>query len=230
MKINTAFILCAGYGSRLNPLTLTTPKPLIKVNNITLLENCINIVIKLGIKRIFLNTFYLGDQISNFIKNKNFPIDIKVIEDGSTILNTGGGILNMINKSNEENYLIFNPDTLWNEKYISEITNMHNFYFLNNLSNILLVVDKKYSFDKDLGGDFGIKNNLLIKKNNDKDFIYIGCQILNKNLFKGYRLDNFSISKIWNELLKKDQLNGFKSFNKFYHLTNLEIFKKLKDL
>ena len=128
MKINTALILCAGYGSRLNPLTLTTPKPLIKVSNITLLENCINIVIKLGIKQIFLNTFYLGDQISNFIKNKNFPIDIKVIEDGSTILNTGGGILNMINKSNEENYLIFNPDTLWNEKYISEITNMQNFY------------------------------------------------------------------------------------------------------
>ena len=229
MKINTAFILCAGYGSRLNPLTLTTPKPLIKVNKITLLENCINIVVKLGVKRILLNTFYLGDQISNFIKNKNFPIDIKVIEDGNTILDTGGGILNMINKSNEESYLIFNPDTLWNEKYISEINNMQNFYFFNNLSNILLVVDKKLSFDKDLGGDFEIKNNLLIK-NDNKDFIYTGCQILNKSLFTGHRLNNFSISKIWNELLKKGQLNGFKSFNKFYHLTNLEIFKKLKDL
>ena len=229
MKINTAFILCAGYGSRLNPLTLNTPKPLIKVNKITLLENCINIVVKLGVKRILLNTFYLGDQISNFIKNKNFPIDIKVIEDGNTILDTGGGILNMINKSNEESYLIFNPDTLWNEKYISEINNMQNFYFLNNLSNILLVVDKKLSFDKDLGGDFEIKNNLLIK-NDNKDFIYTGCQILNKSLFTGHRLNNFSISKIWNELLKKGQLNGFKSFNKFYHLTNLEIFKKLKDL
>ena len=229
MKINTAFILCAGYGSRLNPLTLTTPKPLIKVNKITLLENCINIVVKLGIKKILLNTFYLGDQISNFIKNKNFPIDIKVIEDGNTILDTGGGILNMINKSNEESYLIFNPDTLWNEKYISEINNMQNFYFFNNLSNILLVVDKKLSFDKDLDGDFEIKNNLLIK-NDNKDFIYTGCQILNKSLFTGHRLNNFSISKIWNELLKKGQLNGFKSFNKFYHLTNLEIFKKLKDL
>ena len=229
MKINTAFILCAGYGSRLNPLTLTTPKPLIKVNKITLLENCINIVVKLGVKRILLNTFYLGDQISNFIKNKNFPIDIKVIEDGNTILDTGGGILNMINKSNEESYLIFNPDTLWNEKYISEINNMQNFYFFNNLSNILLVVDKKLSFDKDLDGDFEIKNNLLIK-NDNKDSIYTGCQILNKSLFTGHRLNNFSISKIWNELLKKGQLNGFKSFNKFYHLTNLEIFKKLKDL
>ena len=35
MKINTALILCAGYGKRLNPLTLKKPKPLLKINNIT---------------------------------------------------------------------------------------------------------------------------------------------------------------------------------------------------
>ena len=39
MKINTALILCAGFGKRLNPLTLKTPKPLFKLNNITMLEN-----------------------------------------------------------------------------------------------------------------------------------------------------------------------------------------------
>ena len=59
--------------------------------------------------------------------------------------------------------------------------------------------------------------------------IYIGCQILNRNLFKKYKIQNFSILSIWNELLKKNELNGFESLNNFYHLTNLEIFKKLKD-
>ena len=44
MKINTALILCAGYGKRLNPLTLTEPKPLLKVNETTLLENCIDLI------------------------------------------------------------------------------------------------------------------------------------------------------------------------------------------
>ena len=48
MKINTALILCAGYGKRLNPLTLKKPKPLIEVNNITLLENTINLIKKLN--------------------------------------------------------------------------------------------------------------------------------------------------------------------------------------
>ena len=228
MKINVALILCAGFGKRLNPLTLNTPNPLLEINNITLIENCINLVIKLGIKKIFINTFHLSDQIIDFIKKNNFPIDIQIIKDGKEILDTGGGILNMMNQSQNNDFLIFNPDTLWNSNYIKEINEMMNFYFSNNLNNILMLTNKKISFDKNLKGDFDLKKNLIIKKGNN-DFIYIGCQILNKNLFKNYRVENFSILDIWNKLLKKKELTGFESLNKFYHATNLEIFKKLKD-
>ena len=70
MNINTALILCAGFGKRLNPLTLKTPKPLLKMNDITLLENTINLIIKLDIKKIKLNTYYLEEQIKNFIEKK----------------------------------------------------------------------------------------------------------------------------------------------------------------
>ena len=52
MRINTAFILCAGFGKRLNPLTLDTPKPLIKLNNIAVLETCINLIESLGVSSV----------------------------------------------------------------------------------------------------------------------------------------------------------------------------------
>ena len=228
MKINTALILCAGLGKRLNPLTLKIPKPLLVLKNISVLERCINMIQELGIKKILLNTFYLENQITEFVKKKNFTIDIEIIEDGKEILGTGGGILNMIRQTQEKDFIILNPDTMWDKNYILEINKMKDFYFSNNLSNILLVTDKKRSFDISLKGDFDLKNNLL-KKSKFNNFIYIGCQILNKNLFEKYKLRNFSISEIWNELLKKNKLNGFESYNKFYHLTNLETFKKLKD-
>ena len=228
MKIETALILCAGLGKRLNPLTLKTPKPLLKLKDVTMLENCINTAMKLGVKKIFLNTFHLKDQISNFLGDKNFLVDIEIVNDGKEILNTGGGILNMINNSQDDDYLIFNPDTLWDENYVNEIGKMQNFYFSNNLNNILLLTNKEKSFDKSLNGDFNLINNLL-QKDDKNNFIYIGCQILNKNLLKKYKVENFSISEIWNELLEKNKLNGFESYNKFYHITNLEIFKKLKD-
>ena len=229
MRVKTAFILCAGLGKRLNPMTLETPKPLLKLNDKTMLEKCINMILELGIKKIFLNTFHLGNQISEFIKNKKFPIDIQIINDGNEILNTGGGILNMIKNSQDENFIIFNPDTLWGLNYLDEINNMQNLYFSNNLENILLCVKKNLSFDKNLKGDFNLINHSL-RKNKDNDFIFIGCQILNKSLFNSYKLCNFSISEIWDDLLNKNELNGFESVNKFYHLTNLETFKKLQDL
>ncbi len=138
MKIKTALILCAGFGKRLNPLTLETPKPLLKIKHISMLEHCINLVISLGIKNIILNTYHLEDKIIDFIKKKNFSINIEIKKDGVKILDTGGGILNMINSSLENDFLIFNPDTLWNEKYYQDIKKMQEYYFSQNLNNILL--------------------------------------------------------------------------------------------
>jgi MurNAc alpha-1-phosphate uridylyltransferase len=228
MKINTAIILCAGFGKRLNPITLDTPKPLLKINDLTLLENCIQLIKKLGIKKILINTFYLKERFYEFFKDHNFKVTIEVIQDGDMILDTGGGILNLINKSNEKDFLIFNPDTIWNSKYIDEINLMINLYFSKKIKNILLLVNKELSFDKDMRGDFELQNYLINQKS--KSFIYTGCQILNRSIIEKEKLINFSINKIWYNLIKNNQLYGFESKNKFHHATNLKIFKKLQDL
>ena len=229
MKINTALILCAGFGKRLNPITLNTPKPLLEIKDVSMLERCINLIEKLGIQKILINTFYLKDQFSVFLNSKNFNIDIKIIEDGEHILDTGGGIQNMIKDSNEKDFIIFNPDTIWSNDYKDEILKMEKMYFSEKLENILLLANKKLSFDKKLKGDFNLKNN-LINKAAEKEFIYIGCQIINKKLFIKEKIENYSILEIWNNLLDQKKLFGYESQKDFYHLTDLDIFKKLKDL
>ena len=108
---------------------------------------------------------------------------------------------------------------------------MEKLYFSKSLENILLLVNKRLSFDKELVGDFNLNlQNNLISKNNENQFIYTGCQILNKRLFVNLKVQKFSISKIWNILLEKKRLYGYESLNKFYHLTNLKTFKRLIDL
>ena len=226
MKINTALILCAGYGKRLSPLTLVEPKPLLKINEITLLENCINLIKSLGIKKIILNTFYLKEKIESFVEIKKFDSDITIINDGKKILNTGGGILNMMNSSNDSDFLILNPDTIWNQGYLEKIKDMEDFYFTNQIKNILLLVNKNLSFDKKLKGDFTLLKN-KIKKDLQNDLIYTGCQIINKDLFDSHSVSDFSISEVWNRLVSKNQLYGYESTESFYHLTNLEIYKEL---
>jgi len=229
VRINTALILCAGFGKRLNPITLNTPKPLLEIKDVSMLERCINLIEKIGIQKVLINTFYLKDQFSVFLNSKNFNFDIKIIEDGEHILDTGGGIQNMIKDSNEKDFIIFNPDTIWSNDYKDEILKMKKMYFSEKLENILLLANKKLSFDKKLKGDFNLKNN-LINKEAEKEFIYIGCQIINKKLFIKEKIENYSILEIWNSLLDQKKLFGYESQKDFYHLTDLDIFKKLKDL
>ena len=226
MKVKTALILCAGLGKRLNPLTLEKPKPLLKLNNITFLENTINLIKELGIKKILLNTFHLKDQISDYLNDKKFNISIDIVSDGSEILDTGGGIRNMINNSKENNFLIFNPDTIWDSNYLKCIKQMNEFFENNKIKSILLVVNKKLSFDKKLNGDFNLKKNLL-SKNTESEYIYTGCQIFSRDLLNNNQKKIFSITEIWNELIEKNNLFGFDSNNKFYHVTDLEIYNKL---
>ncbi len=229
MKINTALILCAGFGKRLNPITLKKPKPLLEIKEVTMLEKSISLIKELGITKIFINTFHLKDQFLNFIKNKNFNLDIHIVDDGESILDTGGGVLNMTTHSSEDDFIVFNPDTIWSNVYRDEIIKMEEIYFSKKLENILLLVNKNLSFDQSLKGDFNLSSNLISKKDN-LDFIYVGCQILNKKILTNQTLSKFSILNIWNKLIDEKKLYGFESKKKFYHLTDLKTFNKLKDL
>ena len=226
MIIKTALILCAGYGKRLKPLTLSKPKPLIEINNSILLNQAIELVISLGIKELKINTFYLSEQIINFLKFHKFKDNIEIITDGKEILDTGGGIKNMIHYVNGNDFLVMNPDTLWVENYKYTITKMINYYEKKDLDNLLLVVNKKYSFDKRFGGDFQFKKKKLFR-DSKRDYIYTGVQILNKNLFRKIKEKKFSMNFIWDNQIKKKNLNGFESHHLFEHLTDLEIYNKL---
>ena len=135
----------------------------------------------------------------------------------------------MLNHTKEDDVLIFNPDTIWKKNYSEEIFEMEKIYFSKKLRNILLLVKKELSFDKNLNGDFDLKDNLILK-NDDRKFIYTGCQILNKKILSSYKTENFSINNVWNNLIEKQELYGYETNNDFYHLTDLETFKKLQDL
>ena len=148
-----------------------------------------------------------------------------MISDGKNILGTGGGIFNLINYSDEDNFLVFNPDTYWNSNYLQIVNQMCDMYFKKEMENCLLVVDKEKSYDHRLKGDFGMDGNTLYKEN--KNYIYTGCQIVNRKLFNGLSKKFFSISEIWNKKLNQNELYGENSKEAFIHLTDLEIYNKL---
>ena len=77
----------------------------------------------------------IPEKVKIFIEEKNFDVKIEIIEDGETILGTGGGTLNLTNFTDEKDVLVVNPDTIWNSTYLKSIIEMEKFYFNQKIKN-----------------------------------------------------------------------------------------------
>jgi len=213
---------------RLRPLTEQNPKPLLKIGKETLLSNTIKFLEKCGVKDVVVNVHYLGEQIVNYINKEKFNINITVVEEKEKILDTGGGVFNAI-KYFSNDFLIINPDTIWTSNYIEELKLLKEFFFKNKKNKCcMLVVNKKRSFDQSLMGDFELKKNLINRNSKENlDYIYTGLQIIKPEVFFDINMEIFSINKIWDKLIKTNELSGIESKNEFLHITTSNVYKKL---
>ena len=113
-------ILAAGYGKRMNNLTHSIPKPLLKINNRELLRHNIDFFTNLGCKKIIINTHYLHNKIKHFIEEYYLDRNI-ILSYEPTLLNTGGGIKNALSFLADNNFVVTNCDVVTDINY-------HNFF------------------------------------------------------------------------------------------------------
>jgi len=227
--IKKAMILAAGFGKRIHPLTLKHPKPLLKIGKETLLSNTLKFLKLFGIKQVVINVHYLGEQIVDYINRNQFNLTINIVKEKDKILNTGGGVLNAIQYFSNEPFLIINPDTIWNSHYLKELKLMEESFFENKKGKCsLLIVNKEKSFDQSFKGDFNLKNNLINRKDRDDlNSIYTGLQIIKPEVFNGLSEEVFSINRIWDKLIQRNELYGKESNIDFFHVSTLDIYKRL---
>ena len=92
-----AMILAAGRGERLKPLTDTTPKPLLKAGDKSLIEYHLTNLAAAGIKDVVINIAWLGEQIKQTLGNgEKYQLSISYSDEGEQALETAGGIINAL--------------------------------------------------------------------------------------------------------------------------------------
>ena len=228
MNVKHAMILAAGLGTRMKPLTLDTPKPLIKVGSKNLLERSINLLENYGVENIIINVHHLADKIEKFILNIKSNVKIDISNEKNLLLDTGGGVKEGTKIFDKKPFFVLNPDTLWLPNYLDEMRSLEKIFFKSQKPSLLLV-NKKLSFDTSFKGDFNLKDN-IVSKDIENNFIFTGLQLIDRNCLNVINKKVFSMHEVWDKLIDENKLCGLESRQKFYHLNTENMFNKISNL
>ena len=211
-------ILAAGLGTRLKPLTETTPKALIKINNHTLPELQIMKLRAEGFDQIIINVHHFAESIKEYLKkNNSFNCSIKISDESDKLLDTGGGLRKASHFfSDDKPFLVYNVDILSNIN-LKKIMDVH----ISSSSLATLAIQdrassRKFLFDNEIslcGWMNDRTGEQIISKGNDKalkSFAFSGIQIVDPRLFKYFPNNKiFSLVDLYLIAANQEKINGY---------------------
>lgn len=223
-EIKRAMILAAGLGTRMAPLTLEKPKPLIALNGKPLIDYCIDRLIQNGIDFIVVNVHYLADQIIAHIEERQAReknVTFVISDERDAILESGGGIARSLAHFNGEPFLTYNSDSLWVEGMGSAIGRMKTRWNAESMDALMLLAPCTTAIGYEERGDFLMDPWGVLKRRPERDlapFVWTGLQIMHPRLFEGAPSGRFSINPLWDKAIAKGRLCGVRLDGVWIHV------------
>ena len=213
--ITQAFILAAGYGTRMRPITNNIPKPMVEINGHSLITRLLDQLIEYRIKSVVINCFYkkelLKQHISEYIKSKKNPPKIHMLEE-EPLLETGGGIINALPFLEKEPFFVINSDSVFVGQNIFSYLNLS---WKPSMKALFLLADPKKSSGYLGKGDFDINSKNQLTAANKLNYPFPGIHITTPENFYNLKTEPTKLMQIY-DLYKKDQVyNGF--YGKIYN-------------
>ena len=252
-----AIILAGGLGTRLRPLTLTVPKPMIDVNGKTLTEHILDILKKYEINEVYLSVSYLGHKIQEYVGNgirqdggqKDFGVKINYLNEEKP-MGTAGPLLILKREKRlqelNETFVMLNGDNLFSLDF-------KKMYELHKKNNAVATIGLTRVEDPSKYGVVRIDNKFNSEKSdkskNNKDFVKIlefvekpkkenapsnlissGYYILEPEVFDYLPEKDFAMmeKEVWPALAKAGKLFGFISDGQWFDTGTMEAYETVK--
>ena len=213
-----AFILAAGRGERLRPLTDKTPKPLLRAGAHSLIEHHLHNLQGAGISDVVINVSWLGEQIQKTLGNgSEYNLTINYSDEGGEALETAGGIIKALPLLDDEPFLVINAD-IWTDYDLSNLIQRP----VHSEAHLVLVDNP----DHNAKGDFSLNDN-IVKNSGTKMLTYSGIGIYTKALFKGYAPGKRSLAPILREKIDANHISGEHYLGQWTDVGTIERLKKL---
>lgn len=203
-----AMILAAGLGTRMRPLTNHTPKPMLKVAGMPLIEHQVRRLVAAGITDIVINHAYLGQQIEAYLKDGlDFNCRIQYSAEPEP-LETGGGIFKALPLLGEAPFLLVNGDIWLDLDYRLLMSQAVTASMENKLAHLVLVNNPEHNPDGDFYiADGLVSQNYLGQGNKDK-YTFSGVSIIHPDLFVGCAAGVFKLAPLFKQAMDDAKVSG----------------------
>jgi N-acetyl-alpha-D-muramate 1-phosphate uridylyltransferase len=209
---SSAFVLAAGKGERMRPLTESVPKPLVPLAGKPLIDHVLDRLAAAGIKRAVVNVHHLADQIEKHVAKRESP-EIIISDERNALLDTGGGVLRALPKLGRAPFLIHNSDSVWIEGMGSNLDRLIDAWDDAAMDSLMLVASVASSIGYDGSGDFQMDpTGRLTRQSGGRvaPFVFAGVSIAHPRLFDGAPQGRFSLNQLWDRAIEKGRLYGIR--------------------
>ena len=214
-----AMVLAAGRGERMRPLTDTTPKPLIMLDQYRLIEYHLLNLARSGFTDIVINVAWLGEQIIETIgSGEQYNLNITYSNEGEQALETGGGIFNALPLLGDEPFLVVNGD-VWTDYPFEQLYN----FKLKDRAHLIMVNNPEHN----LQGDFFIESDRLVESGNTK-FTYSGVGVYAKAFFENCKTGKFPLAPMIRNFITRDEISAELYQGKWIDVGTVDRLEKLR--
>ena len=204
-------VLCAGMGTRMRPLSLTTPKPLINVDGKPLIGHAVDQLANNGVTNIVINTHYLADQIDTWVREQHNP-NISISDETGELLETGGGVAKAKNLLGPAPFFVLNSDAFWVDlPGVSTLEKMREMFDQDKLDFLLLLAKRQTAIGFDGNGDFFLSPEGVLQRRGEAKFsplVFAGCYLMHPRVLVDYPSGPFSMNLLWNRALENGRISG----------------------
>lgn len=193
-----AMILAAGKGERMRPLTLTTPKPLISVAGVPLIEYHLRALARAGFKEVVINHAWLGEKIEAHLgTGEQFGLNIQYSVE-SQPLETGGGIYQALKYLGDAPFILVNGD-IWTDYDFSALRKP-----LTGLAHLVLMDNPEHHVE----GDFSLQQEQVTLPQAGNSLTYSGIAVLHPQLFADCVGGAFRLAPLLRQAIAQGQVSG----------------------
>lgn len=217
---HAAMVLAAGFGQRMRPLTLTTPKPLIAVAGQPLIAHGFDRLRAAGVKRAVVNSHYLADQIEAWCATVTDP-SVVISDERDAILDTGGGIARALPHLGPDPFFVLNSDSFWIDRGNPALLRLREAWS-DAMDCLLLLCDPAMTTGYDGVGDFAIAGDGRLRRaksaTGQQALAYIGGYLVHPRLFATAPQGAFSMNLLWDRAIAEGRLFGLAHRGHWLHV------------